>query len=363
MADPYDFSMSYDFLIIGDEEVETQLVIKPDTTSEINLTGIKIENVELEPDQAIIKDDGEGGFTVDLQLQDIDSSSGSVNQNISTFFLDSQEPPQVAENQSQLTYYKIESIDTSCNYYIRLRANINQDLVQNPDGDIGFPGAILDNTNSGYAVSYYLPTGAITFSIKKIQIKDLSDSTLGTYDLKVSVSVDSSGDMSANLFIDGQSSYTQTVSEDLDNRQIIFWNFNDNSNNINSSLTSEGADILSATLTPTLANEILNTYFASERDAIVNIYGNKNVISTWKFDILSADPEPNSIFNRINEHYNNTRSMPNFFNENENVTLAVRAPISLTVVDIDGNTLTLIPETPICAVITQDSNAPRLIQS
>lgn len=257
----------------------------------------------------------------------------------------------VIDSSGNLTDIDDISLNRQRENYIQLKANINDAIYADTNGYYGFKGAVLDKTNTAYDVIYNLPTGSAQLLIKTITVKDTNETSLGTYDLVLDISATQAGMIETNAYFVGNN-YTATVEEDLTSAQVVYWDPNPENA---PTVTETTRDVLSATITSTLAD----TIFRDKLTAIENLY-NGSVLTSWNMTFLEILPEQFSLLNIINMQSGNTRSLPNFFAEGESITLPMGEKIELSVTDFNNNTVVLIPETKVYAVITQDSNAPSL---
>lgn len=257
----------------------------------------------------------------------------------------------VVDSSGNLTDIDDISLNRQRENYIQLKANINNAIYADSNGYFGFRGAVLDKTNTAYDVSYNLPTGSAQLLIRTITVKDTNETSLGTYDLVLDISATKAGMIETNAYFVGND-YTATVDEDLTSAQVVYWDPNPENA---PTVTETTRDVLSATITSTLAD----TIFSDKLTAIENLY-NGSVITSWNMTFLEILPEQFSLLNIINIQSGNTRSLPNFFAEGESITLPMGENLELSVTDFNNNTLEIIPETKVYAVITQDSNAPSL---
>lgn len=329
----------------------SNLTFETTLTKTIDLFGIK---VELPYDTSGIVLTDVCGNTYNWELPFDTTNFPNIGPNTviaSAFYIDAS--GNTEEIKEEFIAYNVGALVKSRNYYVQLKANINGDIYQDNSGNYGIYGATLDKSNTAYDISYSLPIGESRITIKTIVVKDLSENNLGTYDLVLDISTTAVGTINSQAHFVGDD-YTVSLIDDIGKAQIITWNPNELASV--TSITSISNDEISSTVTP----EALDIYYSEKLTAIEGLYNNKSVIENWEMKILDAYPSSQSIINQVNAYVGGTKSLPNFFDDGEHITLALGKELELNINDTSGEAVNIIPSTTIFAVITQDSNAPRL---
>lgn len=301
-------------------------------TKTIDLFGIKVD-VPYDTSGILIKDVSGNNYTWDLPFNPSNFPTIGPSTVIATaFFMDTCGNTQ--EISGNFIAYNLGKLSTTRDYYIQLRADINKEIYQDSHGNYGIYGATIDKNNESYDISYVLPIGTTTLYIKTMEVYDFSDQTLslGDYDIVVDLSTTEIGDINSLAYFTPSSTTPATVQT-----------------------SSSSSPVSSTSVAASLDN-----YYSNRLTAMTEIYDNKTVFTDWEMKILDAYPSSDSIVNQVNSSAGGTKSLPNFFDEGENITLALGYDLELSISDICGNKQVIIPETKIYAVITQDSDAPRL---
>lgn len=330
---PNVFASAFFMDISGNRQEIKQLVdasnISFDTTltKTINLFGIKVE-VPYDTSGILMKDVSNNTYTWEMPFNTTNFPNIGPNTLIaSAFFMD------VCGNKQEISgnfiAYNVGRLSTTRNYYVQLKADINKEIYQDSCGNYGIYGATIDKTNESYDISYNLPTGSTSLSIKSMPIYDFNNQTnvLGVFDLIVDISTTSIGDINSIAY------------------------FKESSSSSSSSSSSE--------LSTNIINS-LNEYYKEKLNGMSSVYSNKKVVTEWEMKLLESYPSADSIINQVNTYLGGTKSLPNFFDDGESITLALGHDLELNMNGLSGEKVNLIPSTRIYAVITQDSNAPRL---
>lgn len=301
----------------------SNMTFETSLTKKINLFGINVD-VPYDTTGIIIKDVSDNTYNWELPFNVSHFPNIGPNTVIaSAFFMD------ICGNTQEISgnfiAYNIGSLSTTRKHYVQLKADINKEIYQDESGNYGIYGAIIDKTNEAYNISYCLPIGSTSLSIKSLPVYDFNnpDNLLGIFDLIVDISTNTIGDINSITYFKPLALET----EEVDSTKII---------------------------------NSLNTYYKEKLDGIKSVYSNKKVITEWEMKLLESYPSQDSIINQVNNYLGGTRTLPNFFDDGENITLALGYDLELNMNDLQGNKVNIIPSTRIYAVITQDSNAPRL---
>lgn len=292
----------------------SNLTFTATSTKTIQLFGIKVE-VPYNTSGIVITDVSGDTYNWELPFDTTNLPKIGPNTVIaSAFFVDTSGNTQ--EINKEFIAYNIGAIRQTRNYYVQLKANINKEIYQDVNGDYGIYGATIDKSNTLYDISYVLPTGSISRSLKTLPIYNSNtNELLGYYYLMIDISTTEVGEINSATYFTGNSE--------------------------------------------TIVNS-LNNYYSEKLEGIKSLYDNKTVITDWEMKLLDAYPSPNSIINYVNAYVGGTKSLPNFFDDGEHITLALGSELILNINDLEGNPVNIISPTRIYAVITQDSNAPRL---
>ena len=292
----------------------SNLTFTATSTKTIQLFGIKVE-VPYNTSGIVIT--GVSGDTYNWELPFDTTNLPKIGPNTviaSAFFVDTSGNTQ--EINKEFIAYNIGAIRQTRNYYVQLKADINKEIYQDINGDYGIYGATIDKSNTLYDISYVLPTGSISRTLKTLPIySSNTNELLGYYNLMLDISTTEVGEINSSTYFTGNS---ETITNSLSN------------------------------------------YYSEKLAGIKSLYDNKTVITDWEMKLLDAYPSPNSIINYVNAYAGGTKSLPNFFDDGEHITLALGAELVLNINDLEGNPVNIIPSTKIYSVITQDSNAPRL---
>ena len=300
----------------------SNMTFETSLTKTINLFGINVD-VPYDTKSIIIKDVSNNTYNWELPFNVSYFPKLGPNTVIaSAFFMD------ICGNTQEISgnfiAYNIGSLNKTREHYVELKADINKEIYQDESGNYGIYGAVIDKSNEAYDISYCLPTGSKIFSIKSLPIYKFNnqDNLLGIFDLIVDISTNTIGEIYCETYFK-----VLSISPDADSTMII---------------------------------NSLNNYYKEKLDEIKLIYNNKKVITEWEMKLLESHPSQDSIVNQVNDYLGGTRTLPNFFNDGESITLVLGYDLELNIKDLQGNNVNIIPSTRIYAVITQDSNAPRL---
>ena len=340
-------SYDYDFLITCSGDVDYIASFQTNLTEPISNFGLKVDG-DYDISQVEIFEISGNVYNWEIPFHSTDfPTDGFHDVNTAALFIDTS--GNVQEISGNLVAYKMCNIVVDREYYVQLQANINADLYQNEDGDFGLRGAIINKNEETYDLCYNLPAGSVTMKISSLDIIGLDGSKVGSFDVKVDVESLSSGELTASAYFEGTSK-TASVPEDTNSSQIVYWDIEPR---VFPSSVSQEADVLSATIDATSAAQL----YSDKLRAIEALY-TKNVVSSWEMVLLDVLPGPGSILDRVVDSSETIRSLPNFFEEGESITLAFGKNLTLSLEDLEGNSLEIIPSTTIYAVITQNSNAP-----
>lgn len=340
-------SYDYDFLITCSGDVDYIASFQTSLPEPISNFGLKIGG-NYDISEVEIFDISGNVYNWEIPFQSTDfPTDGYHDVNTSAMFIDVSGNFQ--EISGSLVAYKMCDVVVDREYYVQLQANINADLYQNENGDFGLRGAVINKNEETYDLCYNLPTGSGTMKISSLDIVGLDGSKVGSFDVKVDIHSLASGELTASAYFDGVSA-TESVEEDSNVTQIVYWDIEPRI--FPSSISLEG-DVLSATIDTNLAEEL----YSDKLRAIEALY-TKSTIASWEMVLLDVLPGPGSILDRIVDRSDSVRSLPDFFEEGESITLAFGKNLQLSLEDLEGNPLEIIPSTTIYAVITQNSNAP-----
>jgi hypothetical protein len=342
-------AMAYDFLITASGELDYIAGFESSLPSSITNFGLKI-GLPYDISQVEIIDvtDKTYEWSVPFQGSDI-PEEGPNPVTFNAMFIDT--CGNFQEISANVIAYKIPSLTAEREYYVQLKANINPEIYQNAFGDFGFNGAIINKEEESYDLCYNLPEGDVSMNIKTLDVVDICENVIGNIDLILELKTTKAGEIVPRVFFDGIPIST-TIEDDIHTAEVSYFG-----TAVDSSVNADPskADGLTSVLTPEKAEEL----FGQQIRALESLYRG-SVLSAWRMEILKADAEPLSIINQVFEESGRTKSLPNFFNEGESITLAMGHSLELTVQDLNGNNVTVIPETMVYAVITQDSQAKRL---
>jgi len=233
-------------------------------------------------------------------------------------------------------------ITTAVDRYIVIETDLNNSIIQE-NGFLGFTGGIAQS-GQGRTVSYHLPSGEKQLLLGNITGIGLDSNAVGQLNAYITISVDSSGEISAITSVSGDS-MTVTVDDDNTKAQAVYW-----PHEPTPTVTSSSADKLSAEFNSADAE----TYYNETLQAIADIYTG-NAITSWNIEVSNV---PASKFSEIHEYARyNGRVFPNIFNEGEQIILSTEHPYQVTVKDINDNTVEIIPPTNIRAVVKHKPNA------
>lgn len=342
-------NMLYDFLITASGEVDYVAAFQSSLPADIVNFGLKI-GMDYDISKIEILDITDK--TYEWEVPFVGSEIPNEGPNLIPFhaaFIDT--CGNFQEISGNVTAYKIPDLVTTREYYIQLQANINDDIYQNEEGYFGINGAILNKEEESYDICYNLPEGQATMTIKTLQVKDANDNVIGSMDLMLELNTTSGGEIIPRVFFQGET-ITTDISEDLLTAQVGYFGTNpDGSITIN----TDGADSLAPSLTPESARSL----FPNQVAALETLYTG-SVLTDWKMEILKAEAEPFSIVNQVYTETGSTKSLPNFFNEGESITLTMGHNLELSIKDLNGNDVEVIPSTMIYAIVTQNSAAKPL---
>tara|TARA_B100001287_G_C22667380_1_gene523498 strand:- start:365 stop:1393 length:1029 start_codon:yes stop_codon:yes gene_type:complete len=241
--------------------------------------------------------------------------------------------------------YKLDSIQKNdVQYFIKLKANVNNLVYQGSNGYLGTRGSTISKDVAMNSVEYYLPSTTTTFLVHR----------MFGYKLFIDISTQSNGSINANAHFSGYN-ITATKVDNIDSYDAITFDPTyDFAEDDQANTASDGP--LTATLTPELAKE----YYKDKLDAIESIYSG-HLIDNWTITLLGSEPTSSSLLQMIAASSPTPRDPAHFFAEGETVALPVAHDLELSMTDIDGNTVTIIPLTKMHAIITQDSNGYDII--
>jgi len=237
-------------------------------------------------------------------------------------------------------------------YYIDITANINESIIENA-GSYELPPSTIDKANPNYQTSYYLPSGQIILNSGAVTARNINQSNLGTYQSTITIDVNSNGQMIGVLEITGND-ITQTITpDDPEKASVAYWL---KENTTPTTITSNTADILSATLTTGEVQDLMQ----NEISLIESLYSGPVVVD-WTAQLEGVFSAPSGPPNVIDQFaLSNSRAYPLIFQEGEYIVLETKYDYEITIVDMMGTTRTIIPSTEIFARVTQDSSAPTL---
>jgi hypothetical protein len=228
-------------------------------------------------------------------------------------------------------------------YTISATVNMNESVTES-QGVLGFRTSTI-SSSSGAVTNYYLPSGSAQIPCGSLSASGTNLSITGILNGTIDVSVSSSGLMSSSVVISG-SGYVATTSEKLNTVQHVYWS------GIQSppSLTATSPDILTASY-----SEVdLRTQYASVISTIESLYSG-NMIQTWTFQVPEIQPHQDSLINQFAIYYD--RSYPQVFQNGDEIALQTTYPYSVTITDVNGEIVTVIPQTPIYAMLKHSDNA------
>jgi len=342
-------NMLYDFIITASGEVDYVAAFESTLPKEIVNFGLKI-GMEYDISNVEILDVTDKTYEWEVPFSG--SEIANIGPNDIPFhaaFIDV--CGNFQEISGNVVAYKISDLVATRDYYIQLQANINKDIYQNENGDFGINGAMLNKEEESYDICYNLPEGQANMIIKTIQVRDAEENIIGSIDLILELKTKPNGEIQPRVFFQGET-ITTDISDDLLTAQIAYF-----STAPDGSITIDatGSDSLTASLTPDSAKNL----FPQQIEALEALYSG-NVLTDWKMEILKANAEPFSIVNQVYAETGRTKSLPNFFNEGESITLTMGHDLELSVKDLNGNDVEVIPTTMIYAIVTQNSSAKPL---
>lgn len=343
-------------LIINENEIKDYNVSFTTTfeAAEVILFGLKL-NITYDVSDIQVTEISGQNYNWNIKIKGLTLESYGENLvTISAVFMDYN--GNVEEQQNSIIVYKLlgnNNQGSSLNFrpvenYIQLKANINKEVYQDENGNYGIYGSTIDETNINYEITYRLPEGEGRLNLKKMEVKGLTENLLGNFDLVVDISSTGEGILVPKAHFIG-SSITESIEEDLTKAQVLYVN-----QEVEPSVTPDTTDNLQITIT----EEYMNNLYEQKLRNIENLY-NGSIIESWIINVLAVLPNENSLLNQINIYKGGNRNIENFFNNGESITLSIGNSFEYSIKD-KNSTIEIIPQTTIYAVITQDSNAPRL---
>jgi hypothetical protein len=235
--------------------------------------------------------------------------------------------------------------------YIALTANINNAIITDESGRYyGLVGGSFNNERANEFNAFYnLPSGSVTFPIGNINTILPDNSSGESFIPIITLAVNKEGNLSASVNITGDD-VNASVAEDVNKAQVVSW-----STQPSPSINSTSPDILNATISNTDVFEYLFDTVQSIKDAY-----SYNVISSWNMEITPVTAQENSIITQYAIN-NNNRTIPNIFNDGEQIVLNTTYPYSVDITNLEGNREILVPNTEIYAIVTHSDSAPPLL--
>lgn len=243
-----------------------------------------------------------------------------------------------------------EPIYVQARYNISAIVNLNHSVITDNSGNLGLKASTISSTSEA-VTNYNLPTGSAevscgTITTTGIGVTISGDGLIG----KISVNVDSSGNMSSNVIINGNG-FVATANDDPNNAQYVYWTGENTSQ-----LTATSPDSLTASYT----NETYTNLFANLIADIESVYSG-NMIQSWTFHIPRIEPSANSAIYVYAETYNRFDASGNLinnvvFNNGDEIVLRTAYPYSVSITDIDNQLVTIIPSTDIYAKLKHDNS-------
>lgn len=243
-----------------------------------------------------------------------------------------------------------EPIYVQATYNISAIVNLNHSVITDNSGNLGFKASTISSTSEA-VTNYNLPIGSAEVSCGTITTTGTGVTISGDgLSGKISVNVDSSGNMSSNVIINGDG-FVATAIEDLNKAQYVYWS----GENI-PQLTATSPDSLIASYT----NETYTNQFANLIAEIESVYSG-HMIQSWTFHIPRIKPSTNSAIYVYADTYNRLDASGNLinnvvFNNGDEIVLRTSYPYSVSITDINNQSVTIIPSTDIYAKLKHDNS-------
>lgn len=238
----------------------------------------------------------------------------------------------------------------SFTYYIQADYNINgavsyssSSSTDNLD-DAYSMSAISVNSATATNAKLSLPAASgVTVSAGEVEAKNSSGTSLGTFPVVLTVSVDSVGRMTSSIAING-SDVTATESEDATKAQVVYWSGIDTVPTV----SATDADVLSSTLT---ASE-LSTQYSSELATINGQYNGEDMVDSWTISVSAVS---SSASNTLSQHarYLGKNGSTSLFSAGDKLVCATPFSYGVSINNYLGNATTIVTAANVYGVLQQ----------
>lgn len=210
---------------------------------------------------------------------------------------------------------------------------------------------------SGFSVTHVNAVNPV-FSLPSVSLVDVDageidaqtpgGASLGKFPVKLTVSVDDQGVMTADIAIKG-SDVTPGVEllDDPHKAQVVYWT----GAQAVPTVAADDSDVLGTKLTVSH----LETYHRSDLDAVKAQYHNQNMLSAWSITLTKMD---SAVDNILSQHarFNDKRALgAALFANNDKIVVATHFPYAVAIEDYNGNSIEIVSSQPVFGVLNHAS--------
>lgn len=187
-------------------------------------------------------------------------------------------------------------------------------------------------------------SGNVAIDAGLVDAQDPSSNSLRQFPVTLTVAVNQNGDMTSSVAISGED-VLASVSDDAHKAQKVHWSGIEPT----PSVEANDADILSSNL----SSSALETYFASELDAINKQYNNQNMIASWTISLQAiALGTSHKLAQHARHHGFRGLSTP-LFSANDKIVVDVPFVYSVAIKDYTDSSQTVISAQNVFGVLKQ----------